>query len=112
MDLPESDLHELASILDSGELVPLRDQFDRPRHVQQELQRYSDRIYLFPFGVHPDPRAPVQIFRNGLGIWMDEEAKLIRVGRVHPVTVCVLDPPISISERISASYQSIPVVGR
>jgi hypothetical protein len=43
---------------------------------------------------------------------MDEEAKLVRVGRVHPVTVCVLEPPVSATERINASYQAIPVVGR
>jgi hypothetical protein len=112
MDLPEPELKELASILDSGELTPLRDRFDHPRHVQQELQRFTNRIYLFPFGVHPDRAAPVQVFRNGLGIWMGEEAQLVRVGKVHPVTVVVLDPPVSTGERISATYQSKPQVGR
>jgi hypothetical protein len=112
MEFPETDLCELANILDSGELEPLRDRFDRPRRVQQELQRFTDRIYLFPFGVHPDSRAPIQIFRNGLGIWMGEEAALRRVGQVRPITVVVLDPPVGTSERISATYQAKPEIGR
>ena len=112
MEHPEADLVELGNILDSGELQPLRDRFDRPRHVQQELQRYTDRIYLFPFGVHPHPKEPVQVFRNGLGIWMGEEAELLKVGIVRPVTVCVIDPPVSTTERISATYVARPEVGR
>lgn len=112
MDLPDDDLRELASILDSGDLKPLRDRFDYPRRVRRPLERYTDRIYLFPFGIHPDLSAPIQVFRNGLGIWMGEEAQVLKVGAIHPVSVCVLDHPAGTREQIQATYTAVPEVGR
>jgi len=112
MELPEDELNELAAILDSGALTPLRDRFDQPRRVRQELSRYSPRIYLFPFGLHPNPTYPVQVFVNGIGVWMEHEAVLARIGTRHPLTVVVLDRPLGISEVVQATYQAVPEIGR
>lgn len=111
MELPKAELDELAQILDSGELTPLRDRFDHPRRVRQQLQRFTDRIFLFPFGIHPIPNT-VQVFWNGLAQWMGEEAQLVRVGRVHPVTVCVLRIPTKPKDMVQATYTARPEVGR
>lgn len=112
MELPDDDLRELASILDSGGLTPLRDRFDQIRRVRQELSRYSPRIYLFPFGIHPDPRSPVQVFVNGLGVWMGNEAVLVQVGIKEPLTVVVLDRKLNEREVVQATYHAAPRIGR
>lgn len=112
MQLPDDELKQLAEILDSGDLVPLRDRFDQPRQIRQQLSRYSSRIYFFPFGVHPNIGYPVQVFINGLNVWMGEEAELVRVGRKEPLTVVVLSRDLKDTEVVQATYQTVPTVGR
>ena len=87
------ELLELAELLDSGELTVLRDRFAHPREVRQGLIHYTARVWLFPFGVRPDPAQPVRVLINGLGIFMGEECHLVRVGKVHPLTVVVMSRP-------------------
>jgi hypothetical protein len=110
--LPEEELNELAELLDSGALVVLRDRYDRPRRTKQPLQRYSDRIWLFPFGTHPDPGQDVTVFRNGLPCYMGHEAELVRVGRSQPISVVVFQIPTRELDKIQASYICIPQVVR
>ena len=65
---------------------------------------YSDSVWLFPFGAGPDLRCPVQVFRNGLGVFMGHECRLVRVGKVHPAVVAVLTPPTRPGDVVQASY--------
>lgn len=67
---------------------------------------------MFPFGLHPNTRAPVQVFINGIGVWMGNEAELVRVGMKHPVTVVVLDRELRDTEVVQATYQAVPEIGR
>jgi hypothetical protein len=76
------------------------------------MTRYSDHVWLFPFGAAPDVRQPVQVFRNGLPQWMGEEVRLVRVGTKRPTTVAVLEPPTREGDVVQASYAVFPEVGR
>jgi hypothetical protein len=109
--LAEQDIQQLADDLANGRLFPLRDRFDRPRRVRQQLQRYSSRLYLFPFGVAPMEKAPVQVFRNGLAVWMGEEAKVVCVGNSPRAWAVVVDPPCREGTMVQAEYVVVPDVG-
>lgn len=108
VELPKAELAELARILDSGDLRVLRDRFEAARHVRQQLIRFTDRVWMFPFGVHPDVRQPVRVVVNGLTQHMDDEVELVVVGRVRPVTVAVMWRPLGPSEVAQAVYVAVP----
>lgn len=76
------------------------------------MTRYTDSVWLFPFGAAPDVRQAVQVFRNGLPQWMGHEVHLVRVGTVRPLTVAVLEPPAREGDVVQASYVVFPEVGR
>lgn len=108
MELPEEDLLELGDILDSGKLQPLRARFDKPRRVRQQLSRYTDRIFLFPFGIRPDPGQAIDVYCNGMLQWSGEEIRVVRVGKVTPLSVLVVDYHASNRDVIEAIYVAIP----
>jgi hypothetical protein len=108
LELPADELAELAEILDSEQLHVLRDRYARPREVRQPLLRFTDRVWLFPFGVTPDIRQPVQVYVNGLLAWMGREVELVRVGRVHPVVVAVMGRPLHLGDVVAAVYVVVP----
>ena len=112
MDLPEDDLTGLAKTLDAGKIEALHDRFRQPRQIRQELARYTPRIFLFPFDTHPDVKIPVQVFINGIMAWMGEEVVLVKVGKIHPRTVVVIDRPLREKERVQATYVALPAVNR
>ena len=95
MDLPEADIEALAQLLDEGNLVILRAPNPRARRVKEALQRYTDRIWLFPMGAVPDRNHEIRVFRNGLPVYMGHEAEIVRVGRSQPIYAAVLLVPAS-----------------
>lgn len=107
VQLPELELRELAEILDSGELHILRERADHPRHVRQDLTRYTDRVWLFPFGGDPDERLPVDVFLNGL-VLSRGEFELVRVGSREPVTALVFERPVGAGEHVTSTYTAMP----
>lgn len=111
VQLPEAELRELAEILDSGELSILRDRSEHPRYVRQDLTRYTDRVWLFPFGGDPDQQLPVDVFVNGL-VLARGEFELVRVGSREPVTALVFDRPVGIDEHVTSTYTALPRAGR
>ena len=106
------ELRELAADLDGGRITTLRDRYPNRRKVRQIMSRYTDAIWLFPFGAAPDLRHPVQVFHNGMSVLMDDEATLVRVGSKHPLVVVVLEPPGREGDAVQATYHAKPEVGR
>ena len=91
----------------------MRDRFPgRRRHVKQPLARYGDYAWIFPFGVHPDPEAPIEVFRNGLTQWMGQECEIITVGHPRSATVAVFHSPSREGDVVQATYDAIPEVHR
>jgi hypothetical protein len=76
------------------------------------MTRYTDSVWLFPFGAAPDLRRPVQVFRNGVSQWMGHEVLLVKVGTVRPITVAVLEPKTREGDVVQATYEVYPEVGR
>ena len=107
-DLPTAELEELAVLLDTGKLEPLRDKYEGARRTKLPLSKYTSRTWLFPFGTHPSPRHTVEIFRNGLVQWMDKEVKLLRIGQRHPITVVVFLQETREQDRVQATYVALP----
>jgi len=107
-ETPTADLEELADLLDTGKLQPLRDKYENPRRTKLPLSKYTSRIWLFPFGTHPSSAHPVEVFRNGMVQWMDNEVRLIQVGRQHPVTVVVFLQETRDQDRVQATYVALP----
>jgi hypothetical protein len=105
--VPEAELEELADVLDSGKLELLRDRYETARRIKQPLEMYTSRIWLFPFGVHPSSRHPVQVFRNGLAQWMNHEVKLFKVGSRRPLTVAVFQRETRPGDRVQATYIAV-----
>jgi len=108
VEMPDDELAELAEIVDGGGLRVLRDRFERPRHVRQGLLRFTDRVWLFPFGVRPDMAQPIRVLVNGVGQYMGEEVAVARVGVVRPVTVAVMCRPLRPDEVVQAIYVAVP----
>jgi hypothetical protein len=106
--IPTDELEELGELVDKKKLEPLRDKYEGARRTKQPLERYSSRTWLFPFGVHPSPTRPVEVFRNGLAQWMDHEVKLFRVGLKHPITVVVFLQDTQENDRVQATYIAVP----
>jgi hypothetical protein len=106
--VPIEDLEELADLLDSGKLEVLRDRHARARRTKQPLSRYTSRIWLFPFGIHPSSRHPVEVFRNGMVQWMDNEVKLFQIGRARVITVAVFLHETREGDRVQATYVAVP----
>lgn len=104
-ELPMDDLRELQQMLEEGHLVPLRD-----RRTKQPLERYTSRIWLFPFGLAPGPNSvyPVQIFRNGSALWMGKEVKLVKLPGHVPLTVAVFRNDMREDDLILAEYLAVP----
>jgi hypothetical protein len=76
------------------------------------MTRYSDHVWLFPFGAAPDLRRPVEVFRNGLSQWMGHEVHLVRVGARRPTTVAVLEIAAREGDVMQATYAVCSEVGR
>lgn len=112
IDLPDDELRELGSILDSGELHLLRDTSGQPRYVRQDLTRFTDRVWLFPFGGDPDERMPLEVFWNGLCLRQDHEFRLVRVGSRDPVTALVVAIPVKSGDSLTSTYTMLPGAGR
>jgi len=99
------DQAELARLLETGELVPLRDRFDKARRVKQILAPFTSRVWLFPFGVQPSPDHAVEVFRNGMSQYMGEEC---RVSKAGSISVVVFAEPLHEGDRVQASYIAVP----
>lgn len=108
-DLPTQELQELSDRLDDRTVIPLRDRYDKPRRIKQPLSRYSSRVWLFPFGIHPSRKHPVEVFRNGLVQWMDHEIMLRPVGRKKPMTVVVFLQDTKEGDLVQATYIAVPL---
>jgi hypothetical protein len=76
------------------------------------MNRYTDAVWLFPFGAAPDVRHPVQVFHNGLSILMGDEATLVRIGDKKPLVVVVLEPAGREGDAVAVTYHARPEVGR
>lgn len=109
IELPEDDLRELAEILESGELRMLRNRFAQPRDVRQPLHRFTDRVWMFPFGIAPDPRQVIQVFVNGFLAHEGMEFRVVRVGDRRPLYVVVMGRPLREDEVVQAFYRAVPV---
>lgn len=110
-ELPMDDLRELSEMLEYRQLEVLRDQTARARRTKQRLERYTSRIWLFPFGIFPDTsgKYPVQVFRNGIALWMGKEAKLVKIEGTKTLVVVVLRYPARDDDLILAEYLAIPM---
>lgn len=108
VEMPEDELARLAEMLDGGKLHVLRDRYGRPRRVRQGLTRFSDRVWMFPFGVRPDEGQPVQVFVNGVGQYMGEEVEIVRVGERSRATVAVTYRVLRDGDVVQATYVAVP----
>ena len=106
-ELPADALAELARSLDAGELQVLRDRWPGRREVRQSLTRYTDRVWLFPFGAAPDMEQPVRVMVNGIGQFMGEEVQLVPVGK-QKLIVAVMWRPLGPPEVVAAVYVAKP----
>jgi hypothetical protein len=99
------ELGEFVDFVDSGKVQTLRPRFDRPRLMRAPLERWKGRIWMFPFGMWPDLRHPVVVFRNGLPQLQDHEYKVAIAGDVHmtPIVISAFDHPTDV---MVASYMS------
>lgn len=109
--VPTEDLEELVRVMDEGKVEDLRDHYPEPRRTKQPLTRYTSRIWLFPFGIHPSHHEPLQVWRNGMSQWIEVEVKLFRVGKLKPITVLVFEQPTHETDRVQASYTAVPIKG-
>lgn len=109
--MPTDDLLELKAMLEEGQLEVLRDQTARARRTKQRLERFTSRIWLFPFGITPSTTAnyPIQVFRNGSAMWMNEEVKLITLEGNKRLTVAVFRYPMREDDLILAEYLAVPI---
>jgi len=112
VELPDAELSELASILDSGEFRLLRDMSGLPRFVRQDLTRYTDRLWLFPFGGDPDPSQPIDVFLNGLVLRAGHDFQLVQVASRQPITALVFDHPTSTGDAVTSTYTALPEAAR
>lgn len=104
------ELRELARAVDSDNVILLRDKHREPQRTRQALERHSPHLWLFPRGIFPKPEVPVQVFRNGLGLWMGEEARIFRAGSGRrQVWGVLLDTPTREEDVIQATYWAAPV---
>lgn len=88
------DLDELASILDEGQVAPLRDT-DPPRgRVREQLSRFTPHVWVFPFGLHPDPAVPIEVYRNGVLQMIGGDCRIVRVGTRRQLSAVVFDDPL------------------
>ena len=106
--VPAAELEQLAVLLDNKKLEPLRDKYEGARRTKLPLTKYTSRTWLFPFGTHPSPDHAVEVFRNGMIQWMDNEVKLFRVGQLHPITVVVFLQETKDQDLVQASYLAMP----
>lgn len=105
---PDNEIQELVEMLEGGKLRTLRDWYPQARRTRQPLERYTSRIWLFPFGVRPSSESPVQIWRNGLVQHLDHEVKLLQVGRTHLLTIVVFQHPTRDGDIVQADYLAVP----
>lgn len=78
------------------------------RHTKQPLTRWGDYTWLFPFGIQPDLKAPVEVYRNGIAQWMGQECEIVVVGSPRWVTVAVFGAPSKEGDVVQASYETDP----
>lgn len=104
----DAELHELGELIESGKVVAIKDWFEGARRTKHQLHRYTSRIWFFPHGVHPMPGTPVQVYRNGMAVWMGNEAQLFKVGRTNSITVVVFSHELADGDRVQASYTAGP----
>lgn len=104
------EINELAAAVEADNVILLRDKHTEPRRTRQALERFRPYVWLFPRGVFPKPDVPVQVFRNGIGVWMGEEAIVFRVGHGRSqVWGVLLDVPTREDDVIQATYWAAPV---
>lgn len=109
MNVPEEELLELAKLIESRKVVAINDWYDKPRRTKHGLHRYTSRIFFFPHGIHPVPNTPVEVFRNGLAVWMGKEAQLATIGGDnHSITVVVFSTELPEGDRVQATYTAGP----
>lgn len=99
----QADLDDLDLALKEKRLVPLR----IPRHKEERVTRrgltkFSDHIWLFPFGYAPKLSEPVQVYLNGI---LDDG--LIFTVRQEAFGVIFSDPTLE-GDVVQATYQVAP----
>jgi hypothetical protein len=104
MELP-LELKELAEMVTSGKVVLLRDRYPHARRTKQPLAHHTSRIFLFPFGVRPSQKHPIEVFRNGLPQWMGEEVQVLRCG---PLYAAVFAQETREGDVVQATYVAAP----
>jgi len=94
MERVQADLAELASILDAGQIEPLRNT-DPPRgRVREQLSHFTPHVWIFPFDLHPDPSAPIEVYRNGILQMIGGDCRIVRVGTRRKLSAVVFDDPL------------------
>jgi hypothetical protein len=102
---PFDEIAQLESDLGHGNLVLFRDKYEGLRRTRQLLQRYSSRVWLFPFGVRPDLTRDLDVWRNGLLQAMNDEVRLLE----SPVAVVVVfRHPTREDDKVQVSYTARP----
>ena len=107
-DEPVQELEALAKSLAEGNVVLLRDKYDKPHRAREPLTFHSSRLWLFPLGVCPDARHPMQIWRNGMVQLMDHEVRVYVLNKASPTGVLVFNKDTHPSDGVQASYTTIP----
>ena len=107
-EMPTEDLLELKDMLETKHLELLRDQTPQARRTKRRLEKYTSRIWLFPFGITPSLTYPIQVFRNGSAMWMNEEVKIVKLEGTN-VLVAVFRYPMRDSDIILAEYKAVPM---
>ena len=108
--MPLEELLELRTVLEQKQLEVLRDQTPRARRIKKRLEKYTSRIWLFPFGYTPSSTYPIQVFRNGSALWMNEEVKIVKIEGTK-LLVAVFRHPMRDSDIILAEYKAVPMEG-
>jgi len=106
--MPTDELLELKNMLEQRQLEVLRDQMPRARRTKQRLEMYTSRIWLFPFGITASSTYPIQVFRNGSAMWMNEEVKIVRLQGTK-ILVAVFRYPMREDDLILAEYKAVPM---
>lgn len=109
-EMPLDDLLELKTLLEKKQLEVLRDQTPRAQRTKQRLEKYTSRVWLFPFGYTPSPTYPIQVFRNGMALWMNEEVKIVKLEGTK-FLVAVFRYPMRDDDMILAEYKAVPMEG-
>jgi hypothetical protein len=104
-----AEISELDKVLQEETVEVLRDRFPgQRRHIRQPLVQWGNYTWLFPFGVQPDLREPVEVYRNGISQWMGQECEVLVVGKPRWVAVAVFHSPSREGDVVQATYDTLP----